>query len=94
MEQKQGKTLEQVRDEFNRRGEAVSHWARRHGIDPEIARGVLSGRIKGKRGQAHKAAVLLGIKEGEIVEEEPYEEGQEHRSGGDRREGEDRRGAA
>ena len=63
------KTLEQVKTEFNRRGETVAHWARKHKFEIDHVRSVLSGKAKGCWGESHKIAVTLGIKDGEIVEE-------------------------
>ncbi|MDD5443804.1 MAG: DNA-binding protein, partial [Pseudomonas fluorescens] len=49
-----------------------------HGVDPATTYQVLAGRKKGRRGEAHKVAVLLGMKEGIIVDEPvaPYSETQ------------------
>jgi gp16 family phage-associated protein len=63
------KTTEEVRADMARRGVTAAAWARKNGVAPETVRGVLLGRIKGRSGEAHKVAVLLGIKDGEIVEE-------------------------
>ena len=63
------KTLEGVRAEFERCGVSVSGWAIKHGIPRNIVSGVLQGRLKGKRGHAHNAAVLLGLKEGVVNRE-------------------------
>jgi gp16 family phage-associated protein len=60
------KTVEEARAEFARYGISVSSWAVKHGIPRNIASGVLQGRLKGKRGHAHNAAVLLGLKEGVV----------------------------
>lgn len=62
------KTLDQVRDEFNYRGESVTGWALKHDVNPESVKKVLSGDSKCLRGNAHKIAVLLGIKHGVIIE--------------------------
>ena len=62
------KTPDQVRAEFERHGLTIRGWARRHGFSERIVREVLRGRFKGKYGQAHKVAVLLGIKDGVIDE--------------------------
>ena len=48
-------------------GTQGKEFAREHGIDPATTYQVLSGRKKGKRGEAHKVAVLLGMKDGIIV---------------------------
>lgn len=60
------KTPEQVRAEFARRGESISSWASTQQLPTSIVFDVLSGRVKGLRGNAHRAAVLLGLKDGEI----------------------------
>lgn len=63
------KTPEQVLAEFARRGESISNWARERRLPASIVFDVLSGRVKGIRGNAHRAAVLLGLKEGEVTEQ-------------------------
>lgn len=67
------KTAAEVKAEMLRRGESVADWARKHGMSGDLVRGVLSGRVKGRRGEAHRIAVLLGIKDGVIVEDEGHE---------------------
>lgn len=60
-------TLEEVRAGFVRRGESQSEWARRHNVNRVILCDILNGRrSKYSRGQSHRIAVLLGIKDGEI----------------------------
>ncbi|UDF33780.1 UNVERIFIED_ORG: DNA-binding protein [Shinella sp. XGS7] len=61
------KTHAEVRAEFNRRGESIAGWARKHQFGYSLVCEVLSGRKKCKRGQSHRIAVLLGLKDGEIV---------------------------
>ena len=63
------KTVEEVRTELSRRGITVAEWEKTHHVNPETVRGILLGRIRGRNGEAHKVAVLLGLKNGEIVEE-------------------------
>lgn len=59
------RTPEEVRAEFDRLGMTVADFARRHGFrNPGIVYQVLSGEKKGRRGEAHRAAVLLGLKQG------------------------------
>lgn len=60
------KTPAEVRAEFDRCGESVSNWAARHCIPRNVVSGILQGRLKGKRGHAHNAAVLLGLKDGVV----------------------------
>ncbi|MEJ5211771.1 MAG: DNA-binding protein [Burkholderiales bacterium] len=52
--------LEQIR----RRGKTVRAWAQEHGLSERVVWEVLGGRKKGLWGQSHKAAVLLGLKDG------------------------------
>ncbi|MCA8031987.1 DNA-binding protein [Burkholderia arboris] len=66
------KTHAQVRDHFVRTGTAVKEWAKAHGLAPATVYEVLAGRRKCLRGDSHKAAVLLGLKDGEIVERESH----------------------
>lgn len=57
----------EVRAEFQRKGISISAWALANQFSPNLVFEVLSGRKKGDRGQSHKIAVALGLKEGEIV---------------------------
>lgn len=68
MSDKQLKTAKEIKAEMEAKGINLSDWARRHDLDPRVVLDVLSGRRKGRNGEAHKAAVLLGLKDG-IVEE-------------------------
>ncbi|GAB4173846.1 MAG: DNA-binding protein [Rhodocyclaceae bacterium] len=60
------KTVEDVKEEIYRRGKSVPEVAREIGVSPRIVYELLRGRIKGRRGQAHRAAVFLGLKHGVI----------------------------
>ncbi|GAB3266117.1 DNA-binding protein [Chitinimonas naiadis] len=62
------RTPQEVREDFIRRGISVSSWAREHGFSRNQVNAVVRGDCKCQYGQAHKIAVLLGIKDGEIVE--------------------------
>ncbi len=73
MEQKKLKTREEVLEEFARRGQSIRGWAKANGVAPGVAHGVLNGRLTGRIGESHKAAVLLGLKDGEIMEEGSHE---------------------
>jgi gp16 family phage-associated protein len=59
-------TVEEVRDEFRRRGVSVSDWARRKGVSAQLTYRILAGRTVGLRGQSHEISVLLGLKRGVI----------------------------
>lgn len=60
--------LEEIEREFDRRGVSKADWAREHGIRPGVLYEIFSRRSSCKRGEAHRAAVLLGLKEGVIEE--------------------------
>ena len=62
------KTIAEVRQDFSRKGASFADWATTHGIRPLAVYDLINGRTRGIRGDAHKAAVLLGLKEGEIVD--------------------------
>lgn len=62
------RTPQEVRADFERRGKTIRQFAREIGVNDRIVYEVLRGRFKGRRGQAHKAAVLLGLKDGVIEE--------------------------
>ncbi|MBS4015404.1 MAG: DNA-binding protein [Candidatus Latescibacteria bacterium] len=62
------KTAEQVKDEFRRKGVTISGWAKKHGFRPAAVQLVIDGKAKCYYGNAHKIAVLLGMKDGEIAE--------------------------
>lgn len=57
-------TVEQARAQLDARGESVAEFARRNKLNSRSVYGVLYGNNKGRRGDAHKAAVALGIKAG------------------------------
>lgn len=61
------RTPEEVRAEFQRKGVSIASWATANNLNVNMVFEVLSGRKKGIRGQAHKIAVLLGLKEGEVI---------------------------
>lgn len=58
---------EDVRAEFQRKGISIAGWATAHGFNTNLVFEVLAGRKKGIRGQSHRIAVMLGLKEGEIA---------------------------
>lgn len=61
-------TPQEVRNEFTRQGISVSAWSKKHGFNRNLANAVVRGDCKCLYGDAHKIAVLLGIKDGEIIE--------------------------
>ena len=57
------KTRDQVKQDFRRRGVAVSQWAKDKGFSVQAVYAVLNGLNKGNYGKAHEIAVELGLKE-------------------------------
>jgi gp16 family phage-associated protein len=60
------KTLQEVQAHFEANGVKVSDWARENGFRREHVYAVLSGRARGRWGEAHAVAVALGLKRGAI----------------------------
>ena len=58
------KTVQQVREDLDKQGISIAEFARTHDLDLRAVYLVLGGRNKGRRGDAHKAAVALGLKAG------------------------------
>lgn len=61
------KTPEQVRNDLRRKGMPIAWWADANKIPRSVVYGLLYGRLSGEYGHAHKAAVLLELKDGEIA---------------------------
>lgn len=53
----------QAKEKLRKMGVSTKQWAKENGFDYSITINVLNGANKGYRGQAHKVAVALGIKE-------------------------------
>lgn len=60
------RTAEDVKRDLLTRGVSLAQECRTLKIDEQIARDLLSGKAKGLRGKAHKAAVRLGLKRGVV----------------------------
>lgn len=52
-----------AKENLARRGESVNEWALRRGFSPQIVYAVLNGRCFGTKGEAHRVAVALNIKD-------------------------------
>lgn len=63
---KKVKTLAEARADFHRSGKSVTTWAKEHGFSVALTYMVLAGKRRGLRGQSHRIAVLLGVKDGVI----------------------------
>ncbi|PLX76948.1 MAG: DNA-binding protein [Azoarcus sp.] len=68
MESQKLRAPQEVRKEWLRKGLTQADWARQHGFDKATVSQVLSGKNAATRGIGHKIAVMLGIKDGEILE--------------------------
>ncbi|HEX4738731.1 MAG TPA: hypothetical protein VH331_14330 [Allosphingosinicella sp.] len=60
-------SLEEAKARLSRIGRSAADLGRELDVPVSIVRGVLEGRLKGSRGDAHKVAVALGLKDGMIV---------------------------
>ena len=61
-------TAEEIRREFALRGLSISEWAREQGFSAALVYQVLGGKRRALRGQSHRIAVALGLKEGIVAE--------------------------
>lgn len=60
-------TPEQARAALDREGVSIAEFCRKNELNRNLVSDLLNGRKKGRRGEAHRAAVLLGIKDGVIT---------------------------
>lgn len=63
------RTAVQVKADFARKGMPIARWAAANDVSRFVVYQVLSGKNKGQYGEAHRVAVMLGLKAGEIVSE-------------------------
>lgn len=59
---------QEARERLERQGITVKDWAEQHGLTASTVYAVLNGQKKCLRGKSHRAAVLLGIKEGVVAQ--------------------------
>jgi gp16 family phage-associated protein len=59
--------LQRARQRLIDQGLSTADFAKRHNLNPSTVYAVLNGQKKCLRGEAHRAAVLLGIKDGVIT---------------------------
>lgn len=67
MKQPTAKTPDQVKAEFREAGVTFADWCRAHGFKEQTVKDLLRGLSKGHRGEAHRAAIALGLKHGRLV---------------------------
>lgn len=65
------KTAEEAKSEIRKSGLTIAKWAVKNGLSPSAVYAVLKGKVQGNYGEVHKAAVLLGMKDGLIDSSEP-----------------------
>lgn len=63
---KKNEKLQKVNSEISKHGITAVEIAKRAQAHPATVRAVLNGRLPGRRGSAHRIAVVLGLKEGEV----------------------------
>lgn len=68
MKTRKTRSSQEVKEEFLRKGMSIGAWADRHGFSRPTVSQVISGKNRGTRGEGHKIAVMLGLKDGEITE--------------------------
>lgn len=61
-------SLERVRQQFEAAGISVAAWARANHFKRMTVVDILRGRSTGLRGEAHRVAVALGLKQGVVVD--------------------------
>lgn len=64
------RTAEEIKRELERQGRSIADLARSNGLRPSVVYDLLGGRIRGTRGESHRAAVLLGLKDGTIEQQQ------------------------
>lgn len=62
------RTPAQAKAWLESQGKTVKEFAVENSLDPATTYQVLAGTKKGRRGEAHRAAVALGIKEGVVAQ--------------------------
>jgi gp16 family phage-associated protein len=62
------RTPAQAKAWLDEQGKSIKDFAKENNLDQATTYQVLAGTKKGRRGEAHKVAVLLGIKEGVITQ--------------------------
>lgn len=65
------RTPAEAREWLDRHGVTITAWARSHGFKPSVVAALLAGRTRGQWGEAHKAAIQLGLRS-------PPDEGEAH----------------
>ena len=67
------KTLRDVKDEISKSGISVAQWARENNFSPDLVYQILHRKRLPLRGESHKIAVKLGLKDGIIEPDFTFE---------------------
>lgn len=63
------RTPSEAREWLARHGVTISCWARSNGFKPSVVASLLAGRTRGQWGEAHQAAIRLGLRPAPSAEE-------------------------
>ena len=66
MKERKVLSADEAREKITRVGGTIAAWARSKGLPVTVVYDLLLGRRFGRHGDGHRAAVLLGMKEGTI----------------------------
>ena len=61
------RSIKQVREEFSASGISIAAWARENHFSPDLVYRILKTNKVPQRGESHKIAIKLGIKEHKIM---------------------------
>lgn len=64
------RTPTEARAWLARHGVTITEWARVHGFKPAVVAALLAGRSQGNWGEAHTAAIALGLRAPPLEDEE------------------------
>ena len=57
------KSIKQVKEDFSSTGRSIAEWARENEFSPDLVYRIFKNNKIPQRGESHKIAVKLGIKE-------------------------------
>lgn len=60
------RTAKEIKEELARKGLTIADLAREYGLRLPVVYDLLNGKRYGTRGECYRAAVILGLKEGEL----------------------------
>ncbi|RZH32141.1 DNA-binding protein [Acinetobacter pittii] len=62
------RSIKQVKDDFSETGKSIAEWARENNFSPDLVYRILKTNRIPMRGESHKIAVQLGIKQQKTME--------------------------